>query len=39
MGLDDISGVTEVVAARVTGERYYYRPRKRLVGRPEDEEG
>jgi hypothetical protein len=39
MGLDDISGVTEVEAARVTGERYYYRPRKRLVGRPEDEEG
>jgi hypothetical protein len=39
MGLEDISGVTEVEAAQVTGELYYYRPRKRWVGRPEDEEG
>lgn len=39
MGLADISGVTGVEAAQVTGEVYYYRPRKRRVGRPEDEEG
>jgi len=41
MALADIPGVTEggVDAAQVTGEGYYYRPRKRRVGRPEDEEG
>jgi len=39
MDLEDISGVTEVEAAQLTGELYYYRPRKRRVGRPEDEEG
>jgi hypothetical protein len=41
MALADIPGVTEggVEAAQVTGELYYYRPRKRRVGRPEDEEG
>jgi len=39
MGLAEISGVTGVEAGRVTGELYYYRPRKRRVGRPEDEEG
>ena len=39
MALADISGVTGVEAARVNGDWYYYRPRKRRVGRPEDEEG
>jgi len=41
MDLADIPGVTKdgVEAAQVTGELYYYRPRKRRVGRPEDEEG
>jgi hypothetical protein len=38
MGLAEISGVTDVEAGQVTGELYYYRPRKRRVGRPEDEE-
>jgi len=39
MALANVPGVTDVKAARVTGELYYYRPRKRRVGRPEDEEG
>jgi hypothetical protein len=39
MGLAEIPGVTGVEAAQVTGELYYYRPRKRRVCRPEDEEG
>jgi len=39
MALAEISGVTGVEAGQVTGEWYYYRPRKRRVGRPEDEEG
>ena len=39
LALADIPGVTDVEAAQVTGEWYYYRPRKRRVGRPEDEEG
>ena len=38
MALADISGVTDVQAGQVSGEWYYYRPRKRRVGRPEDEE-
>jgi hypothetical protein len=38
VGLAEISGVTDVVAGQVTGDLYYYRPRKRRVGRPEDEE-
>lgn len=39
MALADVPGVIEVEAGQVTGEWYYYRPRKRRVGRPEDEEG
>jgi hypothetical protein len=39
MALAEISGVTDVQAGQVnTGQWYYYRPRKRRVGRPEDEE-
>ena len=38
MALADIDRVTGVEAGQVTGELYYYRPRKRRVGRPEDEE-
>jgi hypothetical protein len=38
MGLAEISGVTDVEAGQVTGDLYYYRPRKRRVGWPEDEE-
>jgi hypothetical protein len=38
MALAEIPGVTDVEAGQVTGELYYYRPRKRRVGRPEDEE-
>ena len=38
MALAEISGVTAVETAQVTGDLYYYRPRKRRVGRPEDEE-
>jgi hypothetical protein len=34
--LDDVPGVTNVEAARVTGEQYYYRPSKRMVGAPEE---
>jgi hypothetical protein len=36
--LAEIPGVTDVEAGQVTGDLYYYRPRKRRVGRPEDEE-
>jgi hypothetical protein len=39
MALAEIPGVTDVEAGQVTGEWYYYRPRKRRVGLPEDEEG
>lgn len=39
MALAEIPGVTDVEAGQVTGDLYYYRPRKRRVGRPEDEEG
>ena len=35
--LGDVPGVTHVEAARVTGEEYYYRPRKRRVGASEEE--
>jgi hypothetical protein len=38
MALAEIPGVTDVEAGQVTGDLYYYRPRKRRVGRPEDEE-
>jgi hypothetical protein len=38
MALAEISGVTDVEAGQVTGDLYYYRPWKRRVGRPEDEE-
>jgi hypothetical protein len=38
MALAEISGVIAVEAGQVTGELYYYRPRKRRVGRPEEEE-
>jgi hypothetical protein len=38
IGLAGVPGVKDVQAGHVTGEWYYYRPRKRLVGRPEDEE-
>jgi hypothetical protein len=38
MVLANVPGVTGVEAGQVTGEWYYYRPRKRRVGRPEDEE-
>jgi len=38
MALADVPGVTDVEAGQVTGEWYYYRPRKRRVGRPEEEE-
>ena len=38
MDLAAIDGVTGREAGLVTGEWYYYRPRKRRVGRPEDEE-
>jgi hypothetical protein len=34
--LGDVSGVTNVEAARVTGQQYYYRPSKRMVGAPEE---
>lgn len=36
--LADVPGVTGLEAGLVAGEWYYYRPRKRRVGRPEDEE-
>jgi hypothetical protein len=38
IALADVPGVTDVEAGQVSGELYYYRPRKRRVGRPEDEE-
>ena len=38
IALAEVDGVTGVEAGQVTGEWYYYRPRKRRVGRPEDEE-
>lgn len=38
MALAEISHVTAVETGQVTGDLYYYRPRKRRVGRPEDEE-
>lgn len=39
MALAHVPGVSQVEAGHVTREWYYYRPRKRRVGRPEDEEG
>ena len=37
VGLGNLPGVTRAEGARVTGEQYYYRPRKRRVGASEEE--
>lgn len=34
--LGEVPGVTNVECAQVTGQRYYYRPSKRMVGAPEE---